>query len=367
MEATKAEIAAKVNLLRNLADRNALDAILLQCVSSLAWATGGASTFVNLARSNAEASLLITGNRQYLITNNIEAVRLEQEERLAGQDWEFKVHPWYEKDLAMRSLVKGLKIGSDDYYPGARDLSGEIARLRANLNPEEGQRFRILGQLCAQAMDAAARSVHPGQTEHEIGALLAGEVEQRGMQAIVNLIATDGRIFSYRHPLPTDKKLDHYLMMVICGRQWGLVCSLTRFLYFGLLPDEIRRKAQAVAQIDAAMISATRPGRTLGQIFADTQAAYAAAGFPNEWQLHHQGGPAGYEPREYLATPGSTDEVIAGQVYAWNPSITGCKSEDSVLIGEEGCEILTFVPGWPMIKVDIAGQAIERPDILVVE
>lgn len=360
------DISGKLSLLRDLAVRHALDAILLQRVSSIAWATGGASAYVNVACSKAEASLLVTGNNQYLITNNIETRRLEKEERLTAQGWDFQITPWYEKGSTAQGLTKGLKLGADDCFPGALDLSGEIARLRANLNLEEGKRFRILGWLCAQAMDATARAVHPGQTEYEIAGLLVGEAETRGVQAIVNLIAVDERIFNIRHPLPTDKKLTRYVMMVLCGRRWGLVCSLTRFVYFGTLPDEIRHKAEAVARVDASMIAATRPGRTLGQVFTSAQEAYAAVGYADEWQLHHQGGPAGYEPREYIATPGSKDTIVAGQVYAWNPSITGCKSEDSVLIGEEGFEILSAIPGWPMVKVDVAGQIIERPDILIV-
>jgi len=367
MEVAMSDISGKLSLLRNLADRYALDAILLQRVSSVAWATGGASAYVNVARSNAEVSLLITRNNQVLITNNIEETRLEKEERLASQGWDFQITPWYEKGSTIQGLTKGLKLGADDCFPRALDLSGEIAHLRVNLNLEEGQHFRILGQLCAQAMDAAARSVRPGLTEYEIAGLLAGEAEARGLQAIVNLIAVDERIFNFRHPLPTDKKLDRYVMIVLCGRRWGLVCSLTRLVHFGNLPDEIRRKKEAVAHVDAAMITATRPDRTLGQIFTAAQEAYAAVGYPDEWRLHHQGGPAGYEPREYIATPASKDTVIAGQVYAWNPSIAGYKSEDSVLIGEAGFEILSAIPGWPTMKVEVVGQIIERPDILLVD
>lgn len=359
------ETSEKLSFLRDLALGHALDAILLQHVSSIAWATGGSSAYVDIARSTAEVSLLVTGNNQYLITNNIEATRLEKEEGLASQGWDFHITPWFEQEISTLGLMKGLKLGADGFFPGALDLSSEITHLRANLNPEEGKRFRALGQLCAQTMESAAMSVHPGQTEYEIAGLLAGEAERRGMQAIVNLIAVDERIFNFRHPLPTDKKLDRYVMMVICGRRWGLVCSLTRFIYFGKLPDEICHKVKAVARVDAAMIAATRPGRTIGQIFGTAQEAYAAAGYAGEWRLHHQGGPAGYEPREYLATPGSNDKVAAGQVYAWNPSITGYKSEDSVLIGEEGFEVLSAIPGWPTVKVDVAGQTIERPDILI--
>jgi antitoxin VapB len=221
-----------------------------------------------------------------------------------------------------------------------------------------------LGKLCAQSMDQAIRAVKPGMTENQIAALLAREAQSRGVQPIVNLIATDERIFKFRHPLPTDKKMARYAMLVLCGRRWGLVCSLTRLVHFGRLPAELHSKSLAVATVDATVIAETRPGRTLGEIFARIQAAYAEAGFPDEWKLHHQGGPAGYEPREYIATPGGQDVVNLGQAYAWNPSITGTKSEDTVLVGVTGNEILTPIPGWPVLTVEVGAQKVERPAIL---
>ena len=99
-------------------------------------------------------------------------------------------------------------------------------------------------------------------------------------------------------------------MLVLCGRQRGLVCSITRLVHFGPLPEALRAKSEAVAAIDAAMMAATRPGVTTAQVFAATQAAYARAGYPDEYRLHHQGGPAGYEPRELIANP-STDFLVA--------------------------------------------------------
>jgi Xaa-Pro aminopeptidase len=361
------EISHKLDLLRDLADRKRLDAVLLQRVSSVAWATAGATAYVNIASSFAECALLVTRDEKFLITNNIEAPRLEQEQLLKKQGWNFQVAPWYEKEVLPQIMIRGRKLGSDACYPGAVDLSGEVAQLRATLLPQEGQRFRILGQLTAKAMHSAARSVHPGQTEYEIAGLLAHEAEMRGVQATVNLVATDERIFHFRHPLPSSKKLERYAMLILCGRRFGLICSLTRLVHFGGLPAEVRQKSQAVAQVDAAMLTATRPGRSLGEVFNVAQRTYAQVGYAEEWKLHHQGGPAGYEPREVIATPGSSVKIMEGQVFAWNPSITGTKSEDSILINEAGFEVLTSIPGWPMQAVEISGQTVERPAILVVD
>jgi Xaa-Pro aminopeptidase len=345
-----------------------LDALLLQRVSSFAWATCGAASYVNTATTFGEATLVITPTGRYLIANNIEATRLEQEEMLAEQGWEFHVGAWYEGQNTLAELTRGLRVGADVPYPGTTDLSAELARQRANLSAEEGERFRALSRLCAEAMDQAIRAVRPGQTEYQIAGLLAQEADARGAQAIVNLIATDERIFSFRHPLPTGKKLERYAMLVLCGRQRGLVCSITRLVHFGRLPDELRRKSEAVARVDAAFIAATRPGRTLGEIFEAAQGTYAQTGFADEWRLHHQGGPAGYEAREYVAVPGSVDLVSIGQAYAWNPSITGAKSEDTILVGEAGNQVLTEIPGWPTLSVTVEGQTepMLRPAILEV-
>jgi Xaa-Pro aminopeptidase len=358
------EFSQKQELIQALLAERKLDALLLQRVSSFAWATCGAASYVNTATTNGEAALLITSSQRYLITNNIEAPRLEQEEKLAAQGWEFLVVPWHEALDTVSELTRGLKLGADGPYPGAVDLSGNLARLRANLTPEEGERFRVLGRLCAEAMDSAVRAVRPGQTEHQIAGLLAHEAERRGVQAIVNLIATDERVFAFRHPLPTDKELECYAMLVLCGRRWGLVCSVTRLVHFGQLPDDLRHKAEAVARVDAMFIATTCPGRSLSQIFRRAAESYAEAGFPREWHLHHQGGPAGYEPREYVATPHSADVVSVGQAYAWNPSIAGTKSEDTILVGDESNEVLTAIENWPMLWVTVDGREIARPAIL---
>ncbi len=359
------ELESKQARIQSLLAERHLDALLLQRVSSFAWATGGAASYANLATSEGAASLLLTPTGRYVITNNIEATRLAQEEALPEQGWSMRVAPWYQTNEATAELTHGLKLGADVAYPGATNLAPELARLRADLTPEEGERFGALGRLCAQVMDRAIHAVRPGMTEFQIATLLAGETQSRGAQPIVNLVATDERIFKFRHPLPTDKKLDRYALLILCGRKWGLVCSITRLVHFGRLPQEVARKAQATARVDATFIHETRPGRKLGEIFTLATAAYAESGFANEWQLHHQGGIAGYEPREYLATPESKDVVRLGQAYAWNPSITGTKSEDTILVGAGGNQVLTTIDRWPMLDIQLKdGQSVARPAIL---
>jgi Xaa-Pro aminopeptidase len=227
----------------------------------------------------------------------------------------------------------------------------------------EVERFRALGRSCAGAMEAAIGRAQPGMTEYEIAGALANETFARGVTPIVNLIATDERIFNFRHPLPTAKVMDRYAMLVLCGRKDGLVCSVTRLVYFGALPDELRTKIAACASIDAKVNFGSKPGKTLDEMFMLLKNAYAADGFADEWKLHHQGGTAGYAAREFLAVPGETATLDTNMVCAWNPSITGVKVEDSVLITADGPEVLTEIAGWPTVDIDVDGVIFPRPVI----
>jgi hypothetical protein len=58
------------------------------------------------------------------------------------------------------------------------------------------------------------------------------------------------------------------------------------------------------------------------------------------------------------------ERVAKGQVYAWNPSIRGTKSEDTILVSDTGNEILTVIPNWPVVTVQSEGQTFLRPAIL---
>jgi hypothetical protein len=65
--------------------------------------------------------------------------------------------------------------------------------------------------------------------------------------------------------------------------------------------------------------------------------------------------------------PTATEVVEPGQAFAWNPSITGVKSEDTILVGKEKNEVITATGDWPTIPVEIDARVIHRPVILEVQ
>ena len=119
--------------------------LLIRRANNFAWVNCGASAYINRAESNGEVILLITRTGRHLITKNIEAARLVQEENLAA-DWEFHTAPWYEdRQKMIDCIARGLKLGNDGCSNAELDLSAELTQLRVNLTVEERERFRQYG------------------------------------------------------------------------------------------------------------------------------------------------------------------------------------------------------------------------------
>jgi antitoxin VapB len=123
---------------------------------------------------------------------------------------------------------------------------------------------------------------------------------------------------------------------------------MTRLVSFGPPPPRLAELVARCAEVDAAILAATLPGRTHGEVFADLQRAYDDAGFPGEWRRHHQGGLTGYLGREVFAVPGEPTPLPPAGAVAWNPSITGgAKSEDTAIFDGRGVEVITRTPELP--------------------
>ncbi|MBI5670739.1 MAG: aminopeptidase P family protein [Chloroflexi bacterium] len=349
------EINFKHNCLRDLLARQKAEGLWLRRTRNLAWFTAGADASIPVDSDFGAYSILVTPDSRVIYTTNIEATRLRSEEQFQDLGFEFVECPWYQGGAPELP-----RLLTDD-----NAVETDIQQLRWVLTPGELERYRALGRDAVAALDEAIRAACPGDTEYELAARLDAACRKRGGLAIVNLIGTDERISQFRHPLPTMKRLDRYAMLVVCMRRHGLIVSGTRLAYFGRLPEELQAKVRKVAHIDAAAMVASQPGRTLGDAFSDLLAAYHEQGETEQWKLHHQGGPTAYIARERIAGPGDPTLIREHMPLAWNPSIAGCKSEDTIVTTNRGFEIVTTAPdGWPMLEVEVKGQTVRRPGIL---
>ena len=284
--------------------------------------------------------MFVTPEAEYVVCDNIEARRMRKEET---PDLEVVEHPWYEDPaLLLRELASGEPLGADHLLEGTRDVSGEISPLRYVLDAEALELYRQLGAKTSAAMGEVVASLSVGMTEHEAAANLTAACRRRGLMTSVILVAADERIARYRHPIPRGAPIGRRVMLVVCAERGGLYVSLTRIVHLEE-PDEDFEKRQGACEevLRRLREEATRPGRTLADAFEDCKSFYAETGFPDEWRLHHQGGMTGYAARELIATPETKVEIQPGQAFAWNPSITGAKAEETFILSDNEPEVIT--------------------------
>jgi antitoxin VapB len=347
--AWNAELDAKHAQLVEWLKAQRLAGILIRRNENVAWVTGGAVELrVLTPGETGVASLLVTSDgRRYYFTTENEAPRLHDEE-FGALDFEPVLFPWWADGTnAAAAKLAGGPLGSDT--PAAGMTPVNLAPLRASLSESEIARYHWLGAETAAATVEALNEVEPGLSEYDLEAITAGGLLRRGLFPSVSLFAVDERIFKYKHAVPRGRRLKQYGMLNFCVRKWGLVVSITRFIHFGALPEELAERLNSAAKVNAALLNATRVGATSAELFKVAQEAYAAEGFPGEERFHHQGGPTGYGEREWVATPAGTEVVVNNQAFAWNPSIRGAKAEDTVILHDGTIENLTATPELPVL------------------
>src|SRR5665648_748893 len=359
------EIEIKQERIIKLLDGKNLDGIILAKNSNISWLTGGMENRIVFTSEEGAVKLIVLKDKILVLTNNIEAERVIKEEGLDKEDFQLVANQWYERDL-LDGLVRKYHLGADCcYLPGVDNLPEEIKQLRFSLLPGEIKRYRILGKETSKIVSKICKNIRPGETENEIRGRLAQNLWSKNINPHIILIGSDERIFAYRHPIPKDKEIRKYVMVVVCAERDGLIVNMTRFVYFGLLPQELKEKLWAVAKVDASFILNTKIGVKIADVFQNAINTYKEVGYPDERKFHHHGGPAGYETRYYIATPDSSQIVQPNQAFTSNPSIKGTKSEDTIIVNETENEIITDDPEWPKVEVEYNGKKMSRPGILV--
>ena len=360
------EIKEKERRVKSFLDTKGFKALLLKRQANFSWLTGGGLNLVGITTELGATSLLITGKEKFLISNNIEAPRMVEEEALEQQGFTVKTYPWHEdrEGAIVKELVGEAQLGSDVPFPGAVTVSEEVARLRYSLTPEEVNRYRWLGETASRALEQTLMEIKNGEKESEVVGRLCSTLWKDRIDPVTLMAAADDRVSRFRHPIPTEKSIGKYLMVSVNARKWGLIVSFTRFAHFGKVPDELLEKYLANVFIDCTFMAASLPGLPAREVLQRGIDAYREKGFPEEWKLHHQGGSIGYTGRDYRTTFKTQEIIQENQGFTWNPSITGTKSEDTILATSKGPEMITPPVLFPRLPMEVEGISFLRPGIL---
>ncbi len=231
-------------------------------------------------------------------------------------------------------------------------LEGVIKPLRASKDAGEVQRVRASIRVAEQAFQKLRDWLHPGQTERQIAARLVYEMQNLGAQGeCFPTIVAAGANSSLPHYKPGDRAVrENEVLLIDWGARHDWYCSdLTRVLWFGELPGELKKVFAVVKEAHDRAIEAVRPGVKAKAVDRVARDVITKAGYGKLFNhgLGHGLGLLVHEaPR--VAKP-SVDTLAPGMIITiepgiYMPGVGGIRLEDDVLVTETGYEVLTTLP-----------------------
>ena len=352
------ECDPRIRQLRALYHSRGSSAIILTRPANLSWLLGGRMQ-IGIAGNGAVCTAVVNDVETVLITTNIEAARLRDEE--VGSVPRILSLPWADGAAAAEATAQ--LAGSAPLREA--DCANELQELRTCLQPRQEQDAAQVAALCSLAMEQAVQRIHPGMTEWEASGILSERAVANGLIPNVLFTPADAHIARYRHALSNPTPLEKIMMLSLGAQKNGIYASITRFISFGQPDDAFLAAQEKTCRIAAMLYTETRPGKQYGELFEQLRQRYAEVDAAGEIALHHQGGLGGFQTRENRLTSSLPGEVKAHQLYAWNPSVTGFKSEDMLLVGEDENRILTHTDLFPHKTFSYNDQAWTMPQVLI--
>jgi Xaa-Pro aminopeptidase len=352
-ESFGSEVRHKLTACRELVARRGLAAIVLHGTDGVAWITGGLTNRIEPGNPASAAWVVVAAESAHVITTNVELPRLRAEASLDG----FELHgvDWFEAD-AFESLAEEIAGAPRADLGGLGiDVADDLVALRLALDDAEQERLAALAADATAALEGAVREWTPGDRDTDVQARIAAGLEAAGAFGACLIVGGDDRVERFRHPLAAGVPVERLLMAVVVAERRGLHVAATRFASAGPLTGSVRAARAAAAEVEQAVLDASRRGATYGQALTALAGGYAHVGSAGAWREHYQGGPIGYRQREFEIVPSQTESrwygttIVTGTALAWNPSVAGGgKCEDTYLVEEDGLQRLTTSDSWPL-------------------
>jgi Xaa-Pro dipeptidase len=358
------DAAKKRSRLHQWMERRGFDGVLISRRDNFAWLTGGGDSRVITSTDAGFGSLLITRDRHYLLAHSMDSYRLH-EEQAPVQGYDLVTLRWHEGDPRHKAFeLAGKRLASDTPLAGAEEVNDEITKLHYPLTDLEIDRTRWLARQTGLILEAMAAWVRPGMTEESIARKMQAEFVLSGIDLDVLIVGSDDRVFKYRHPLPTAKPVEKYVMLHPAARRWGLHANVTRSIHCGQPPERVRKAYDTAATMEAHVLNTLQPGVLFKDILQCQKTWYDELGYPGEWEYHFQGGPTAYlvaDPTRCL----TDTSVECNQAFDWFITVTGAKVEELTLLTEAGVEIASQAGSWPVKAIELPLGVLEVPDLWV--
>ena len=248
-------------------------------------------------------------------------------------------------------------------FPGVeiKDLTPLLHRQRLRKTDGEIALLRASAAIAAAGHVEAMRRARPGMFEYQLAAAARCVFSLCGAGPdAYGAIVGAGRNGCVLHYMRNSAALQDgdLVVMDYAATVHGYASDVTRtFPANGTFTPAQRQLVQDIWEIQQALLAEVRPGAKLSQLGRRCEELLLAHGYRSEHGPCHHVGLAVHDP--------SADELQAGMVITVEPGAylrdrgMGCRIEDTVLVTERGCEVLSAAaPSAPAdVERLMAGKA----------
>jgi len=360
---------ARLAALRVLLDERALDAVLVSRNANKRYYSGFRLSDAEGPTSGFAGTLLVTRDTSLILADS----RYTEQAAHEAPGWEIVATsgPIQEElpPLLLRYEIEALGMEAAvvthadwaavaEAAPGVElhALDEELVPLRIRKTAEE---VDAIGRACAltdACFEHLVEFVRSGMTEQEVALELERWFRMNGAEGLAfESIVLAGARAAMPHGRPSDARIEPGNVLLI---DFGCIVDgyrsdMTRTLFVGEVPDEIRRYHDAVREAQQAAIDAIAIGVNGQELDAIARRRIEAEGVePYGHGLGHGIGLETHEPPRLRKSEAFILE--AGMVFSiepgiYLPGVTGIRIEDIVALEESGARLLTTSPREPLV------------------
>lgn len=248
-----------------------------------------------------------------------------------------------------QTYMKMEKLLRETELKPRRDVMWALRKVKGE---DELELLRKAAEITSMGMKKALEIVEDGMVERELAAEIDYEMRKLGSEGTAfETIVASGPNSAYPHGGRGDRRLKRGDLIVIdIGARYRGYCSdMTRTVTLGEASPRKIEIYEAVKEAREKALRIIRGGVKAREVDAEARRTIAEKGYGERF-LHGLGHGVGLEVHEPpMLNPKSEDVLTPGNVVTVEPGIYirgfgGVRIEDTVLVLEEGVEVLTRAP-----------------------